>query len=353
MLPVQAKTMKKDRKNIRSRKSVRSTRLGLTHRRKKVRLFALAMFGVGFLWTGLMKGTTHVREDASVHPRNVSTDREQRPLERVVNGVLDTVTVRGADVDWDLPNLQHERVDYWVERFTTDKRDDFERFLQRKGRYEPMIREKLVARGMPQDLVYLAMIESGFQPKAYSSAHASGIWQFIAPTGQRYGLEINRAVDERNDPEKATDAALSYLSDLYDRFGSWYLSAAAYNTGENRVGRIMREVTGSERGTERSYYDISNRLPAETRDYVPLMIAAARISKEPARYGFGDLEPEEPHQVEIVKAAPATPLETIARGSGTTVAEIRELNPQLKLDRTRNDQHSEIRVPTAVQIVAR
>jgi membrane-bound lytic murein transglycosylase D len=138
--------------------------------------------------------------------------------------------------------------------FTTGKRGEFTRFLERSGRYVPMISAKLEERGMPQDLIYLAMIESGFNPTAYSHAHASGLWQFIAETGQRYGLEINRAVDERNDPVKATDAALDYLENLHNRFDSWYLAAAAYNTGENRVGRIMREVTGSEKGNEESYY---------------------------------------------------------------------------------------------------
>ncbi len=249
------------------------------------------------------------------------------------------------EVEWDLPNLDHPRVDYWVERFMTDKHDDFATFLKRKGKYEPMIRQKLRERGMPEDLIYLAMIESGFRPSAYSPAHASGLWQFIAATGKRYGLDINRAVDERNDPEKATDAALSYLSDLHRRFGSWYLAAAAYNTGENRVGRIMREVTGSERGNEESYYRIWDRLPRETRDYVPLMVAAGRIAKDPARFGFGDVQTEAPPAVKLVKAAPATPLTKIAHRSGTSVSEIRQLNPQLKLNRTRNDQYSAVRVP--------
>lgn len=252
-------------------------------------------------------------------------------------------------VAWDLPNLDHPRVDYWIDRFQTDRRDDFAIFLARKGRYAPMIREKLQEREMPQDLLYLAMIESGFNPKAYSSAKASGIWQFIAETGQRYGLDVNRAVDERNDPEKATDAALSYLSDLHDRFGSWYLAAAAYNTGENRVGRIMREETGSEKGDEESFYRIAHRLPSETRDYVPLMVAAARISKDQAKYGFAGIEPQEPLDATKIVARPATPLSKIAQSSGTTVAEIRKLNPQLKLDRTRNDVVSELRVPPAAE----
>jgi membrane-bound lytic murein transglycosylase D len=187
---------------------------------------------------------------------------------------------------WDLANLDHRRVDSWVGRFTSDLKRSFATYLDRMGKYEPMISEKLAQRNMPQDLIYLAMIESGFNPKAQSPAAASGLWQFIGETGRRYGLTVNRKVDERNNPAKATDAALSYLADLHERFGSWYLAAAAYNTGENRVGRIMREVTGSERGTDADYYRIANRLPQETRDYVPKLIAAARIAKNPEKYGL-------------------------------------------------------------------
>ncbi len=250
-----------------------------------------------------------------------------------------------SNVHWDLPNLDHPRVDYWVERFTTDKRGDFSRFLSRSGAYVPMISAKLEERGMPQDLIYLAMIESGFNPKAYSPAHASGLWQFIAETGQRYGLEINLAVDERNDPVKATDAALDYLTYLHGRFDSWYLAAAGYNSGENRVGRIMRQVTGSERGDESDYYRIWSHLPSETRDYVPLMVAAARITKELDRYGFGDVEMAEPLAFDEVVVDPATPLGAIAEAVGTTIAELRQLNPHFKLDRTRNDMGSPVRIP--------
>ena len=250
-----------------------------------------------------------------------------------------------AGAEWDLPNLDHERVDFWVERFTTDRRDDFTRFLERSGRYVPMISVKLEEREMPQDLIYLAMIESGFNPTAYSHAAASGLWQFIAETGQRYGLDINRAVDERNDPVKATDAALDYLTYLHNRFDSWYLAAAGYNTGENRVARIMREVTGSEKGSEYSYYEIWDRLPRETRDYVPLMVAAARIAKEPDRYGFGNVELEAPLSYEEVVVDPATPLEAIAKAAGITLDAIQDLNPHFTLTRTRNDQRQLVRVP--------
>jgi len=215
------------------------------------------------------------------------TDPLKEALSRiVVSGEKPTST------QWDLANLDNARVDSWIKLFSTNPkvRSRFAVWLDRKPKYEPMISAKLEQRDMPQDLIYLAMIESGFNPTAKSPAKAGGLWQFISETGKRYGLTVNKRVDERNHPEKATDAALSYLSDLHDRFGSWYLAAAAYNTGENRVGRIMRQVTGKEKGTDADYYRISRLLPRETQDYVPMMIAAARISKEPGKYGFADTE---------------------------------------------------------------
>lgn len=183
--------------------------------------------------------------------------------------------------------LPHERVDHWIREFSRGaKRAEFGGYLERKAQHEEMIRAKLRRKGMPEDLLYLAMIESGFNTAATSRDAAVGIWQLVPDTARRWGLRVDDAVDERRDPEKSTDAALSYLSYLYNRFGSWYLAAAAYNTGENRVARAMVEVTGSERGTDPDYYRIIDRLTGETRDFVPAMIAAARIGNDPGRYGF-------------------------------------------------------------------
>jgi membrane-bound lytic murein transglycosylase D len=186
----------------------------------------------------------------------------------------------------ELALLPHERVEYHIQRFTGEKRTEFASYLERKQQYESMIREKLRRRGLPEDLLYLAMIESGFNPQARSLAEARGVWQLIPDTARRYGLRVDEEVDERNDPEKSTDAALSYLSYLYNRFGSWYLAAAAYNTGENRVGRIMTEAFGREKGTDEDYYRIWDQLPGETRDFVPAMVAAARIGRDPSQYRF-------------------------------------------------------------------
>jgi membrane-bound lytic murein transglycosylase D len=199
---------------------------------------------------------------------------------------------------------------------------------------------------MPQDLLYLAMIESGFQPRAYSPAAASGLWQFIGETGRRYGLTVDSHVDERNHPERATEAALDYLQDLHDRFDSWYLAAAAYNTGENRVGRIMREEFGSEKAFgEGTYYRIWSRLPKETRDYVPLMIAAARITKDPARYGFGHVQPESPLTYDEVVTDAGLTFQQIASAAGVEVEDVTLLNPYLKNGRTPANRRVALRLP--------
>lgn len=257
----------------------------------------------------------------------------------------------GLGAEWDLPNLDHPRIDYWVSRFDTvpDMRKKFQGFLDRGAEYAPMILDRLESRGMPQDLLYLAMIESGFQPNATSHAAAVGVWQFISATGQRYGLDIDRAVDERRDPVRATEAALDYLEDLHERFGSWYLAAAAYNSGEGRVGRSMRAEFGRERArSESEYYQIWDRLPKETRDYVPLMIAAARITKDAEAYGFRPLTPRATAWEEIT-AAPATQLGDVAAAYGTTVAELKALNPQFLLERTPNNRRYTVRVPVGSQ----
>ena len=224
------------------------------------------------------------------------TPNEGAPMTRILASAVPATgpvaQVLGQDsataVAWDIPNLDHAMVDKWIARFTGNMKSSLETYIVRMDKYDDMIEEKAVARGMPKDLVFLAMIESGGVPTAKSQVSARGLWQFMAPTAKQYGLTVRGRNDERIDPEKSTDAALDYLGDLHARFGSWYLAAAAYNVGQGRVARVMREVTGSTKGTDADYYRIASRLPQETRDYVPKMIAAARIAKDPARYGFAE-----------------------------------------------------------------
>ena len=206
-------------------------------------------------------------------------------VRRVVNGESYIDAVSGSQT-WDLPAVRNERVEFWIDFLSGRNAAKTELWLERQGRYAPLIRQALAANDMPQDLLYLAMIESGLSPKAYSHAAASGMWQFIAETGRRYDLRIDGYVDERRDPVKATAAALEYLGEMHDEFDSWFLAAAGYNSGENRVRRLLR----GRPGTEDMYWVIGPELPRETRDYVPLMLAMAHIAKDPARYGFTDLE---------------------------------------------------------------
>lgn len=185
-----------------------------------------------------------------------------------------------------IPDIDHMYVSKWVTRFTGSRKHDLATTLGRMEPYTAMIEQKLADRGMPKELVYLALIESGGDPKATSPVRAKGLWQFMAPTAKQYGLKVGKRVDERTNPERATDAALEYLSDLHDRFGSWYLAAAAYNTGQGRVSKVMRQVLGKSKGTDADFYKIAHRLPKETRDYVPKLVAVARIAKAPEKYGL-------------------------------------------------------------------
>lgn len=253
--------------------------------------------------------------------------------------------VSEAGDPWDMPVVWNDRVAYWVEFLRGRNHDRTRLWLERSGRYGPMIRAELRARGMPEDLVYLAMIESGFSNRAYSRAHAVGIWQFIAETGRRYGLEINSQVDERRDPVKSTQAALDYLQKLYRQFGSWYLAAAAYNSGENRVERILRQHAGGRRGDDALYWRIARYLPRETRDYVPLMLAAGHIGKDPERYGFHNLRYQEPLRYENVQVGGGVSLQTVARAAAVDVDEIRRLNPQFLRGVTPSNRTSTVRVP--------
>lgn len=246
--------------------------------------------------------------------------------------------------DFDLPVHVNERVHFWMSHFQRHS-DRFALHLSRKGRYETLIRERLRARGMPEDLLYLALIESGFSPRAYSRAHAVGIWQFVAETARRYGLEVTSYLDERRDPIKSTEAALDYLQALYAQFGSWYLAAAAYNTGENRVERILREQAGGTRGHDSLFWRIDQFLPQETRNYVPRLLSALILAKYPDRFGFGQVQPQPPEAFEMVTVPDATDLEVVAQAAGVTLAEIERLNPQFPRGITPPGRAVPVRVP--------
>jgi len=231
---------------------------------------------------------------------------------------------------WDIPVVRNEAVEHFVDVFQGRRSEEMAIYLKRSGRYEGMIRSKLRKAGMPEDLVYLTMIESGFNPNARSNANAVGMWQFMAGTARGYGLRVDGYVDERRDPERSTDAALRYLRDLHDQLGSWYLAAAAYNGGDGRVSRALAAETGRSRGrSEADFWRIRHRLPRETREYVPLMLAAAVVGKEPEKYGLGAVERWMPLETDTVTVPGGTELATVAQAAGVTERDVARLNPHL------------------------
>ena len=223
------------------------------------------------------------------------------------------------------PIVMNAKVRHFISYFSTVQNRFMHRSLARSHRYLGMMRKVLRDHDIPEELAYMVLIESGFTTHAYSRARACGPWQFISATGRRYGLKINAWVDERRDPVKATYAAAAYLCDLYTMFDSWYLAAAAYNAGEGKIQRAMR------RHKTDDFWQMARfrYLKRETREYIPKLLAAIMIAKEPEKYGFTDIEYQEPFTFDLVKVDDATDLKVLAWAAGARVEEIRKLNPEL------------------------
>lgn len=229
--------------------------------------------------------------------------------------------------EFDIPVVVNDDVKRWMEYFLGRGRKYYTRYLARSTRWLPMMHAQISARGLPKDLVYLSMIESGFSPGAYSYASAVGLWQFMSATGRQYGMRIDYWVDERRDPERATKAALDYLSYLNKLFdGDWWLAWASYNGGEGRVMNATRRY-GTTDFWKITTYDY---LHTETENYVPKLIAAAIIGKHPERYGFVDIDYVEPFRFERVDVPASTPVEVLARCAGINEEAFLELNPSLR-----------------------
>src|SRR6185369_7380874 len=227
----------------------------------------------------------------------------------------------------DIPLTLNSKVNYFINFFQHSGHSSFSKWLSRSERFIPLMKEILRKEGLPEDLVYLAMIESGFTPHAVSVANAVGPWQFISGTGKRYDLKINDWIDERRDPIKSTVAAVLYLKELYVLFNNdWYLAAAGYNAGENKILRAISMYD------TRDFWEISkgSYLKRETKDYVPKMLAAAIIAKEPAKFGFADIAYLPAMDLDTVEVPARTDLELIARIIETPYQTLKELNPELR-----------------------
>ena len=213
-----------------------------------------------------------------VDPAEVVGGEDETSVEETSLGPDTAPSVVGAS-ELDIPLGEHELVESWIAYFSGPGAPRFGRWLERYGRYAPLMRPMLKEAGLPEDTIYLAMIESGFVPRAYSHAHAVGPWQFIAATGAAYGLKQNFWVDERRDPVKSTRAAARHLRDLYAEFGDWHLAWAAYNAGPGKVR------TAIARYGSRDFFELVRHpyLRPETKHYVPKLIAAATVASDPAR----------------------------------------------------------------------
>jgi membrane-bound lytic murein transglycosylase D len=234
-----------------------------------------------------------------------------------------------AGEDYNVPIVVDSSVQGHIRYFNTSIRNRFEQWLFRLSRYRPLVETIFAEFDLPSDLVYLSLVESGFNPYAYSRAKATGPWQFMKGTAKVYGLRVDAYVDERRDPIKSTVAAARYLRDLYDLFGAWPLAMAAYNAGEGKVMRALQKAQAE------SFTDISKTrlIRRETKEYVPRFMAATIIAKNPDRYGF-PLEPSEPHEFEEVVVTRPLHFHAIANATGVPYAELRLLNPELRRDAT-------------------
>ena len=237
------------------------------------------------------------------------------------------ITEEELRAKYDIPVELNDAVVAYIRFFQTDAREHFSRWLARSTKWLPSMHGILEKQGVPVDLVYLSMIESGFNAYAYSPAKAAGLWQFMVGTSRRYGIKTDFWLDERRDPIKATEAASKYLKDLRERYhGDWYLAWAGYNAGEGKVDKAIR------RESTRDFWRMMTKgrtLRAETKHYVPKLIAAALIAKHPERFGF-HVEYEEPFDSDEVVIPDATDLKVIADAAGISVEKVRELNPELR-----------------------
>ncbi|MFC1527241.1 transglycosylase SLT domain-containing protein [Candidatus Neomarinimicrobiota bacterium] len=230
------------------------------------------------------------------------------------------------DRDGHIPIVTNKKVEQFIKYFQTKGKKQFEIYLSRYAVYNDMIQNIIKQYSLPEELIYLAMIESGLNPKAYSRANASGMWQFIYSTGINYNLNRNWYVDERRDPEKATHAACQYLTDLYEQFDNWYLAIAAYNAGSGRITRAQRLHQTSD------FWQLHS-LPRETRNYVPFFLAASIIGKDPKKYGFS-LPPKDPLQYDIVEIEKSGDLSILAQSAGISLSTLQQYNPELRQSAT-------------------
>jgi membrane-bound lytic murein transglycosylase D len=246
-----------------------------------------------------------------------------------------------------IPLTMNEHVEYEIKQFQTVERNYFINSYKRSGRFIDKIVKELNEAGLPEELAWLPLVESGFNERALSPARALGLWQFIASTGYKFGLNRDDRIDERLDPEKSTKAAIAYLQELHHMFGDWTTVLAAYNSGEENVIRLIR---GQKINYLDNFWDLYEKLPRETARYVPRFLATLHILKESDQYGFDLGEAEEPLPFEVVIIEKQVRLDAIAKELGISEALLSDLNPELRIKVTPPTPYS-LRIPPAMSEV--
>jgi membrane-bound lytic murein transglycosylase D len=307
----------------------------------------------GMVASATEKGATDATTPAPAIPSLTQVEVAKRALDVFGDSLAapPPKSVEAAEPTWDMDVRSYEtrdRVAHYVSMFTGRSRERIAERLERGSRYEPMIRAKMKAGGLPEDMYYLALVESGFDPHAYSRAAAVGMWQFMTSTARDMGLRVDRWVDERRDPVRSTEAAVRFIRGLRDQFGSLYLAAAAYNGGPGRVSRGLARYADDLEGTpgDDAFFVLAEKdyLRNETREYVPQLIAAALIAKEPARYGM-EIHTLPPLAYDSVRVAGSTPLAAVATAAGVSTRDILELNPQFLRGMTPPGDRFLVRIP--------
>lgn len=287
----------------------------------KLKLSSLLSISLIFLNFSICYGASNI-ESTPTNSSAVQTLKER------LKSITRTSKITQSDsLVFDLPVTYNRKVSQWITFYQVKGKKWFPNWLQRSYQYMPFIQKELKDAGLPTDLAYMVMIESGFSFNATSVADAVGPWQFIEPTGTRYGLQKNWWLDERRDLMKSTRAAIRYMKDLYGEFGSWYLVAASYNMGENGLRRQIKKY-----GT-RDYWSLINKnaIPKETQEYVPKILAAMLIAKAPNLYGFRGLEEMDAFSYDVIVAPGGTDLDLLADHIGVTRKSLKDLNAELVL----------------------
>ena len=252
---------------------------------------------------------------------------------------------------YDFPIVLNKQVQMYLHLFQNSQRDLFAGWLARSTTYMPIMEAELAANGLPHDLVYLAMIESGYNPLACSRSMAVGLWQFMQATGTQYNLEINKFVDERRDVEKSTKAAVAFLADLYKEFGDWHLAVAAYNGGPGKIRNGLNKYSVD------NFWDLASKedyLALETKRYVPKLIAALIIAKQPERFGFTNINYHPVPRYDTIRVGPGMSFDAIGLISESSPTAIKKLNHELRLDKTPPNVGSyAVRIPETKAAIAR